>query len=61
MHHTTSLHLLYDSADDALWELVDDMMNTLLPAALGVVGDMFTSYAQMSFGLVERAIDTDDS
>ncbi|KAA3662890.1 MAG: R2-like ligand-binding oxidase [Chloroflexi bacterium] len=41
------------AADDALWELVDETMNELLPAALGVIGDTFTSYAQMPFGLVE--------
>jgi len=39
--------------DDGLWELVDETMNELLPAALGVVGDTFTSYVQMPFGLVE--------
>jgi ribonucleoside-diphosphate reductase beta chain len=41
------------AADDALWELVDETMNTLLLPALGVISDAFASYAVMPFGLDE--------
>ena len=41
------------AADDSLWDIVGDTMNELLPAALGVVGDTFTMYEEMPFGLVE--------
>lgn len=39
--------------DDALWPVIEDTMNALLPAALGVIGDTFDCYETMPFGLVE--------
>jgi ribonucleoside-diphosphate reductase beta chain len=48
--------------DDALWDVAEATMNELLGPALGVVGDIFGSYAVMPFGLeadvfAEYAID----
>ena len=39
------------AADDALWDVAEATMNDLLGPALGVVGDIFGSYAVMPFGL----------
>jgi ribonucleoside-diphosphate reductase beta chain len=39
--------------DDGLWPVVEEQVNALLPAALGVIGDVFTAYDPMPFGLVE--------
>ncbi len=39
--------------DDALWDVAEATMNELLGPALGVVGDLFTSYPVMPFGLEE--------
>jgi ribonucleoside-diphosphate reductase beta chain len=36
-----------------LWEVLETRMNLLLPAAVGVVGDIFSAYQPMPFGLVE--------
>ena len=36
-----------------LWDVAEEAMNELLPAALGVVGDIFAAYDAMPFGLVE--------
>jgi ribonucleoside-diphosphate reductase beta chain len=36
-----------------LWQVVEDTLNQLLPAALGVVSDTFERYEMMPFGLVE--------
>ena len=41
------------AVDEKLWEVVEDTMNELLPAALGVVADAFSCYDPMPFGLVE--------
>ena len=41
------------AADDALWDVAEATMNELLGPALGVVGDIFGSYAVMPFGLEE--------
>ena len=35
------------------WETLDSQMNTLLPYAIGVIGDAFASYEIVPFGLVE--------
>ena len=35
------------------WETLDTQMNTLLPAAIGVIGDTFAAYEVVPFGLVE--------
>lgn len=35
------------------WEMLDTQMNTLLPAAIGVIGDTFAAYDEVPFGLVE--------
>lgn len=35
------------------WDTLDTQMNTLLPAAIGVIGDAFASYDIVPFGLVE--------
>ena len=42
------------AADDALWEVLEGRMNELLPAALGVIGDVFSAYDPVPFGLVEE-------
>jgi len=43
--------LLAEEGD--LWQALDARMNALLPAALGVIGDLFAAYQPMPFGLVE--------
>jgi len=35
------------------WETLDMQMNTLLPSAIGVIGDAFAAYEVVPFGLVE--------
>jgi len=35
------------------WETLDAQMNTLLPSAIGVIGDTFAAYDVVPFGLVE--------
>ena len=35
------------------WETLNTQMNTLLPAAIGVIGDTFAAYDVVPFGLVE--------
>ncbi len=40
--------------DGALWDVLEEQMNTLLPAALGVIGDVFAAYDPVPFGLVEE-------
>ena len=40
--------------DGALWEVLEEQMNALLPAALGVIGDVFAAYDPVPFGLVEE-------
>jgi len=40
--------------DPALWDVLEGQMNTLLPAALGVIGDVFAAYDPVPFGLVEE-------
>jgi ribonucleoside-diphosphate reductase beta chain len=42
------------AVDPELWEVVEETMNTLLPAAIGVIGDIFTAYEEMPFGLREE-------
>lgn len=39
------------SADPDLWSTLDERMNALLPAAVGVIGDIFNTYDPMPFGL----------
>ena len=39
------------AADPALWDLVEEELNRLLPAALGVVGEVFERYDPVPFGL----------
>ena len=39
--------------DVALWPVIEAQMNALLPAALGVIGDVFAAYDPVPFGLVE--------
>ena len=34
-----------------LWDVLETKMNALLPAAVGVIGDIFSSYDPMPFGL----------
>ena len=36
-----------------LWETLETQMNSLLPFAIGVIGDAFTAYEVVPFGLVE--------
>src|SRR5512139_3309186 len=36
-----------------LWRVFDDTMNSLLPFALGVIGEMFDAYETVPFGLEE--------
>ena len=40
--------------DGALWDVLEEQMNALLPAALGVIGDVFAAYDPVPFGLVEE-------
>ena len=40
--------------DAALWDVLEEQMNALLPAALGVIGDVFAAYDPVPFGLVEE-------
>jgi ribonucleoside-diphosphate reductase beta chain len=40
--------------DAALWTVLEEQMNALLPAALGVIGDVFAAYDPVPFGLVEE-------
>ncbi len=40
--------------DDALWEVLEQTMNDLLPPALAVIGDVFANYDPAPFGLVEE-------
>lgn len=40
--------------DGALWDVLEARMNELLPAALGVIGDVFAAYDPIPFGLVEE-------
>lgn len=42
------------AADGSLWAVLEERMNELLPAALGVIGDVFTQYDPVPFGLVEE-------
>ena len=35
------------------WDTLDTQMNTLLPSAIGVIGDAFAAYDVVPFGLVE--------
>jgi ribonucleoside-diphosphate reductase beta chain len=35
------------------WDTLDSQMNTLLPSAIGVIGDAFAAYDVVPFGLVE--------
>lgn len=35
------------------WDTLDTQMNSLLPSAIGVIGDAFTAYDVVPFGLVE--------
>ena len=37
-----------------LWETLETHMNSLLPYAIGVIGDTFTAYEVVPFGLVEE-------
>ena len=39
--------------DPSLWQVFEETMNELLPAALGVIGDTFGRYPVMPFGLEE--------
>ncbi|MEZ4770625.1 MAG: R2-like ligand-binding oxidase [Caldilineales bacterium] len=39
------------SADDSLWQVAEDQMNTLLPVALDIIGDVFECYDPVPFGL----------
>ncbi len=40
--------------DGTLWDVLEERMNELLPAALGVIGDVFAAYDPVPFGLVEE-------
>ncbi len=40
--------------DAALWDVLEEHMNALLPAALGVIGEVFAAYDRVPFGLVEE-------
>jgi ribonucleoside-diphosphate reductase beta chain len=35
------------------WDMLDLQMNSLLPYAIGVIGDAFAAYEVVPFGLVE--------
>lgn len=37
-----------------LWETLETHMNSLLPFAIGVIGDTFAAYAVVPFGLIEE-------
>jgi ribonucleoside-diphosphate reductase beta chain len=37
-----------------LWDELQTQMNSLLPAAIGVIGDAFAAYETVPFGLVEE-------
>ena len=37
-----------------VWPVIEDTMNELLPAALGVIGEAFDQYDEMPFGLEEN-------
>ena len=39
------------AAQPDLWEVLEARMNMLLPAAIGVIGDIFSTYDPMPFGL----------
>lgn len=39
------------SADPSLWDLVEEELNRLLPAALGVIGELFERYDPVPFDL----------
>jgi len=41
------------AVDPTLWDVLEETMNSLLPPALGVIGDAFMQYDPMPFGLVE--------
>ncbi len=41
------------AADDSLWDVFEETMNSLLMPALGVVGDAFAQYDPIPFGLTE--------
>lgn len=41
------------AADRGLWDVLEARMNELLPAALGVIGDVFALYDPVPFDLVE--------
>lgn len=41
------------SADDSLWQVVEDTMNELFLPGLGVIGDAFACYDPIPFGLRE--------
>ena len=36
-----------------LWETLETQMNSLLPFAIGVIGDAFAAYEVIPFGLIE--------
>lgn len=42
------------AADDRLWQVVEDTMNTLLQPALGMIGETFAAYDVIPFGLTEN-------
>lgn len=42
------------AADDSLWEVIEETMNRLLIPAIGVIGDAFTHYDPVPFGLVQQ-------
>jgi ribonucleoside-diphosphate reductase beta chain len=42
------------ATDRALWDVLETRMNELLPGALGVIGDVFSAYDPVPFGLVEE-------
>jgi len=39
------------SADPSLWEVAEETMNELLPIAINILGDIFTKYDVLPFGL----------
>jgi ribonucleoside-diphosphate reductase beta chain len=41
------------AADDTLWDVLEGTMNELLTPALGVIGDVFSAYDPVPFGLQE--------
>jgi ribonucleoside-diphosphate reductase beta chain len=43
--------LIAENPDE--WDTLDIQMNTLLPSAIGVIGDTFAAYEVVPFGLVE--------